>query len=82
MNEEYIEIQGIRSEWEGFVAMINKEESKKYSLLFERSEEWIVNMPWNGEYAEYGKGKKGPFEAQTFEKPDYTSLEGKFPLLW
>jgi len=74
--EAYRDPQGVRAEWEGFVAMVNKEESKKYAILVERSEEFVVKMPWNGEVGGYGKGMKGPFEAKKFMRPDYTSLEG------
>jgi dipeptidyl-peptidase-3 len=76
--EPYRDPQGMRAEWEGLVAIVNKEESKKYSSMVERSDEFIVKMPWNGEFAGYGVGKKGPFEAAKFTRPDYTSLEGTY----
>lgn len=76
--EPYRDPQGVRAEWEGLVAIVNKEESKKYFIMVERSEEFVVKMPWNGEVGGYGVGKKGPFEAEKFMRPDYTSLEGMF----
>jgi dipeptidyl-peptidase-3 len=74
--EAYRDPQGVRAEWEGLVAVVNKEESKKYSLLVGRSEEFVMKMPWNGEVGGYGVGKKGPFKAEKFMQPDYTSVEG------
>lgn len=74
--EPYRDPQGVRAEWEGLVAIVNKEESQKYTEMVERSDEFIIKMPWNGEFAGYEVGQKGPFEAPKFKRPDYTSLEG------
>lgn len=68
--------QGIRAEWDGLVAIVNKEKSKKFAELVERSTEFLVKLPWNGVAAGFKAGERGPFEAQKFVKPDYTSLEG------
>jgi len=68
--------QGIRAEWEGLVAIVNKEKSKKFAEMVERSSEFIVKLPWNGVLAGFEAGERGPFEAKKFMKPDYTSLEG------
>lgn len=69
---------GIRGEWDGLVAIVNKEKSKKFAGMVERSTEFIVKLPWNGIAAGFEEGERGPFEAQRFVKPDYTSLEGTF----
>jgi dipeptidyl-peptidase-3 len=67
---------GVRAEWDGLVAIVNKEKSKKFVEMVERSTEFIVQLPWNGVAAGFKAGERGPFEAQKFVKPDYTSLEG------
>ncbi|KAE9375368.1 dipeptidyl peptidase III [Stipitochalara longipes BDJ] len=67
--------QGIRAEWDGLVAVVNKEKSKKFAEMVERSTEFIVKLPWNGVAAGFEAGRRGPFEAQKFVMPDYTSLE-------
>ena len=66
----------VRAEWDGLVAIVNKEKSKKFVEMVERSTEFIVQLPWNGVAAGFKAGERGPFEAQKFVKPDYTSLEG------
>jgi dipeptidyl-peptidase III len=68
--------QGVRAEWDGLVAIVNKEKSKKFAEMVERSSEFIVKLPWNGVAAGFEAGQRGPFEAKKFMKPDYTSLEG------
>ncbi|KAK0335944.1 hypothetical protein LTR91_023132 [Friedmanniomyces endolithicus] len=62
--ETYRDPHGIRGEWEGFVAMINKERTKAFSKLVESAPEQIPKLPW-GE----------AFEKNTFLAPDFTSLE-------
>jgi dipeptidyl-peptidase-3 len=73
--------QGVRAEWDGLVAIVNKEKSKKFVEMVDRSTEFIVKLPWNGIAAGFNDGERGPFEAQKFVKPDYTSLEGMSPTL-
>lgn len=58
------------------MAIVNKEKSKKFAEMVERSSEFIVKLPWNGVLAGFEAGERGPFEAKKFMKPDYTSLEG------
>lgn len=66
---------GVRAEWDGLVAIVNKDKSKKFVEMVERSTEFIAQLPWNGVAAGFEAGERGPFEAQKFLKPDYTSLE-------
>lgn len=67
---------GVRAEWDGLVAIVNKEKSKKFVEMVEKATEFIVQLPWNGVAAGFKAVERGPFEAQKFVKPDYTSLEG------
>ncbi|GAA5980189.1 hypothetical protein JCM5350_000865 [Sporobolomyces pararoseus] len=62
--EDYVDPAGARAEWEGFVAIVNKEESKKFNALVDRADELIQDLPW---------GKD--FEVPEFTKPDFTALE-------
>lgn len=62
--EDYVDPSGSRAEWEGFVAIVNKEESKKFNVLVDRADELIKDLPWGKE-----------FEVPEFKKPDFTALE-------
>ncbi|KAH7095440.1 peptidase family M49-domain-containing protein [Paraphoma chrysanthemicola] len=62
--ETYRDPHGIRGEWEGFVAMVNKERTKAFGKLVETAPKYISLLPWD----QY-------FEKDKFLSPDFTSLE-------
>lgn len=62
--ETYRDPHGIRGEWEGFAACVNKERSKAFGKLVEAAPAQIPKLPWSKE-----------FEKDTFLSPDFTSLE-------
>ncbi|KAF2131631.1 dipeptidyl-peptidase III [Dothidotthia symphoricarpi CBS 119687] len=62
--ETYRDPHGIRGEWEGFVAMVNKERTRAFGKLVETAPQYIPLLPWDK-----------AFEKDTFLSPDFTSLE-------
>ena len=62
--ESYRDPSGVRGEWEGFVACVNKEVSKKFGVLVDSAEEMLQLFPW-----------PPVFEKDNFLRPDFTSLE-------
>lgn len=62
--ETYRDPAGIRGEWEGFVAMVNKERTMAFKKLVEAAPTMIPKLPWSPD-----------FEKDKFTPPDFTSLE-------
>ncbi|KAI7862371.1 dipeptidyl-peptidase 3 [Spinellus fusiger] len=62
--ETYRDPHGVRAEWEGFVAMVNKEQTKKFNNLVNQAPLFVSRLPWSS-----------LFERETLNKPDFTSLE-------
>jgi len=62
--ESYRDPFGVRGEFEGFVAVVNREQSRKFQVLVDNAMEFIAMLPW-----------PAAFEKDTFLRPDFTALD-------
>ncbi|KAI9668386.1 MAG: hypothetical protein M1831_001140 [Alyxoria varia] len=68
--EPYRDPAGIRSEFEGLVAISSRQETELFTKLVNNSATFIRRLPWASEE----NNGKGPFEKALFEPPDFTSI--------
>ena len=62
--ESYLDPLKVRSEFQGFVAVVNKEESELLTKLVLGAQATLKYLPWGEQ-----------FECKEFKKPDFTSLD-------
>ena len=62
--ETYIDTEGVRSYYEGIVALQNKDSSVKYKILVDNVDYFISQLPWDK-----------IFEKDKFITPDFTALD-------
>lgn len=62
--ETYIDLLGVRGYYEGWVALLNKEQSVKLKNLVDSAPEILEKMPWSKD-----------FEKDEFRSPDFIALD-------
>merc|ERR1719499_1574289 len=62
--ESYQDPFGVRGEFEGFTAVVNKEVSATFQKMVDAAPQFLLHMPWKSE-----------FEKDKFLRPDFTALE-------
>ncbi|KAL9591610.1 MAG: hypothetical protein Q9179_007548 [Wetmoreana sp. 5 TL-2023] len=70
--EPYRDPFGIRAEFEGVVAIADREGTKVLTRLVEESSKFIKLLPWAKGCSDHDG--KGPFERSLFEPPDFSSI--------
>ncbi|KAI4120527.1 MAG: hypothetical protein LQ338_006955 [Usnochroma carphineum] len=70
--EPYRDPFGARAEFEGIVAISDREETKVLTRLVEESAKFIKRLPWAKGCSE--NDGKGPFEKTLFEPPGFSSV--------
>ncbi|KAI4159194.1 MAG: hypothetical protein LQ342_006777 [Letrouitia transgressa] len=70
--EPYRDPYGVRSEFEGLVAISDREETAVLTRLVQQSSKFIKLLPWTEGFAD--DVTTGPFEKNLFEPPDFTSI--------
>lgn len=73
--ENYRDPAGTRGEFEGIVALVDKDATSKLTRMVEKSPTFIRELPWVSYYNEVGESM-GPLESATFTAPDFTSIHG------
>ncbi|KAI0973575.1 peptidase family M49-domain-containing protein [Xylaria arbuscula] len=68
--EPYRDPHGTRAEFEGLVAIADREETMLLARLVKNSTKFIRRLPW----AAPENDGKGPFEKSLFEPPDFSSI--------
>ncbi|KAL8781442.1 MAG: hypothetical protein Q9213_005994 [Squamulea squamosa] len=70
--EPYRDPFGSRAEFEGLVAIADREETAVLTRLVNMSSSFIKQLPWTEGFLE--NDGKGPFEKVLFEPPDFSSI--------
>ena len=78
--EPYRDPHGIRAEFESLVAINDPEETDMLCKLVERSSTFIRRLPW-ARAEEHENDGKGPFEKESFDPPDFSSINGNHPFI-
>lgn len=73
--EPYRDPYGTRAEFEGIVAMVDKDATRELTALVTNSLDFIGTLPWvEGRLGD--GGRNGPFEKDLPDLPDFTAIHG------